>query len=106
MRNDSPFLRGFLVFALLGGAAAPLALATPGYTGPDPCKLAVQGDSPVAKACRDGGQKAAKGVMKKMVAAAGKKGQKFTCDQCHKGDDNTQLTGDAKKLFEKLLALQ
>src|SRR5829696_2133652 len=45
------------------GSARPRA-ATAGYTGPDPCKLAVKGNSPVAQACRDGGVKAAKATMK------------------------------------------
>src|SRR5688572_4066043 len=47
------------------GSAKPRA-TTAGYTGPDPCKLATKGNSPVAQACRDGGAKAAKAVMKEL----------------------------------------
>jgi hypothetical protein len=86
------------------GSAKPRP-ATAGYTGPDPCKLAVKGDSPVAQACRDGGVKAAKATMKELVAKAKANGQKFKCDECHKDpQDNTKLTADARDRFKKLLA--
>jgi len=86
------------------GSAKPRP-ATAGYTGSDPCKLAVKGDSPVAQACRDGGVKAAKATMKDLVAKAKANGEKFKCDECHKDpQDNTKLTADAREKFKKLLA--
>jgi hypothetical protein len=78
---------------------------TAGYTGPDACKLAVKGDSPVAQACRDGGAKAAKAKMKELVKRAKDNGQKFQCDDCHRdAQDITKLTPDAPDRFKKLLA--
>src|SRR6185436_4127435 len=86
------------------GSAKPRA-ATAGYTGPDACKLAVKGSSPVAQACKDGGVKAAKATMKDLVAKAKANGQKFRCDDCHKDpQDNTKLAADAQDKFKKLLA--
>jgi len=86
------------------GSARPRA-ATAGYTGPNPCKLATKGTSPVAQACKDGGEKAAKAVMKDLVARAKANGAKFRCDDCHKDpQDNTKLAADAPEKFKKLLA--
>jgi hypothetical protein len=86
------------------GSAKPRA-TTAGYTGPDPCKLAVKGNSPVAQACKDGGVKAAKAAMKDLVARAKANGTKFRCDDCHKDpQDNTKLAADAPEKFKKLLA--
>ena len=43
--------------------------------------------------------------MKKMVADAKAKGQKFTCEGCHKDLDNYELTKNSKDDFKKLEAL-
>jgi hypothetical protein len=86
------------------GSAKPRP-TTAGYTGPDPCKLAVKGSSPVALACKDGGVKAAKAEMKDLVKRAKDNGVKFRCDDCHKDpQDNTKLAADAHDKFKKLLA--
>ncbi len=57
-----------------------------------PCKIATKGDSPTAKACTPGGRAAATKLMKDMVKQAKAKGEKFTCDGCHKDLDNYELT--------------
>jgi hypothetical protein len=86
-------------------SSAKAKAVTAGYTGPDACKLAVKGNSPVAQACRDGGAKAAKATMKDLVAKAKANGQKFRCDECHKDpQDITKLAADAPEKFKKLLA--
>jgi hypothetical protein len=69
------------------------------------CTIATSGDSPTAKACAKGGRKEAKAVMKRMVADAKAKGQKFTCEGCHKDLDNYELTKNGKDDFAKLEAL-
>jgi hypothetical protein len=85
-------------------AAAAAAPAAPSYTGPDPCKLA-RGDSPVARACNQGGIRAAKTAMKDLVKAAKSKGLRLECDECHKSDEDfSQLTDSAKDKFKQLLA--
>ena len=43
--------------------------------------------------------------MKQMVKAAKDKGQKFTCDGCHKDLDNYELTKNGAEDFKKLEAV-
>jgi hypothetical protein len=77
-----------------------------GYSGPDPCQLATKGDSPVAKACREGGIKSAKATMKELVKGARAAGSRYQCDDCHINDaDYAQLGKGAEDKFAKLLAL-
>jgi hypothetical protein len=65
-----------------------------------------KGDNAVGAACKKGGRKEAKKVMKAMVATAKKAGKKWECDSCHKNEENWALTGDGEKLFKEMLALQ
>jgi hypothetical protein len=69
------------------------------------CTIATSGDSPTAKACAKGGRPEAKKVMKKMVADAKAKGQKYTCEGCHKDLDTYELTSNGKDDFKKLEAV-
>ena len=69
------------------------------------CTIATKGDSPTAKACAKGGRAEAKKVMKEMVKVAKGKGQKFTCDGCHKDLDNYELTKNGTEDFKKLEAV-
>ena len=70
------------------------------------CTIAKKGDNAVAKACKEGGIKEAKKVMKKMVKVAKDSGKKWDCDSCHKNEEDWKLTGDGEKLFKEMLALQ
>jgi hypothetical protein len=70
-----------------------------------PCKIATKGDSPTAKACAAGGRSAATKLMKDMVKQAKAKGEKFTCDGCHKDLDNYELTKNANDDYKKLEAV-
>lgn len=84
---------------------APAPERAAAYTGPEPCKLALKGSSPVAQACREGGAKQAKVVMKDLVKRAKDAGAKFRCDDCHKDpQDFTKLAADAPDKFKRLLA--
>jgi len=95
-------LASFLGVALLGG----VLLNGRAFAGDDgKCTIATSGDSPTAKACTKGGRKEAKKMMKKMVAEAKAKGQKYTCEGCHKDLDNYELTKNSKDDFKKLTAL-
>jgi hypothetical protein len=85
---------GFVTFA--GGSMTAVA---------QDCTLSKSGNA-VADACKKGGIKEAKKVMKAMVANAKKAGKKWECDTCHKNEENWQLTGDGEKLFKEMLALQ
>jgi hypothetical protein len=85
------------------GTAALCGLASAGDSAK--CNLATSGDSQTARACAKGGRAEAKKTMKKMVADAKAKGQKFTCEQCHKDLDNYELTKNGKDDFKKLETL-
>ena len=85
---------------VLGLSAAGVAHADKG-----PCKIATKGDSPTAKACTSGGRDAATKLMKDMVKQAKAKGEKFTCDGCHKDLDNYELTKNAQDDYKKLEAV-
>lgn len=96
-------LRGTLLTGILG---ALLLVGGNGFAeGDAKCTIATKGDSPVVKACQEGGLKAAKKVMKDMVKAAKTNGTKFECDDCHKdADGKYELTIDGKEKFQKLIA--
>ena len=74
----------------------------------DPCKLAVKGDSPVAKACSQGGFDAAKKLMEKMRAKVNSgRATRISCNDCHDhGDDSRYdtLTKDGRERFKGFLA--
>jgi hypothetical protein len=88
---------GFIGTAVISGFAAAGDAAK--------CTIATSGDSDTAKACAKGGRPEAKKMMKKMVADAKAKGQKYTCEGCHKDLDNYELTKNGKDDFKKLEAL-
>src|SRR5262245_40960814 len=67
------------------------------------CKVAKDEKTEVGKACKEGGIKRAKAVMKAMVKTAKKNGQKFECDTCHKDEEQWELTAEGKDKFKELL---
>jgi len=72
-----------------------------------PCTIAVKGDSPVLRACKEGGIDRAKATMKRMLGQArGKqKGRHFACDDCHQDEESWKLSDDARARFKELLAI-
>jgi hypothetical protein len=93
---------------LLGAFVTTSAAAVKGFAAEDnKCTIATKGDSPVAKACAEGGVKAAKSKMKELVRTAKDNGAKFDCDNCHKDPDKGfELNSEARDKFKKLLAAQ
>jgi hypothetical protein len=82
------------------------AKALPPYLGPDPCHMALTGDSPVAKACSEGGERRAMDLMQLFVKRAQAEGFKFKCATCHVDeDDRSRLAPNADADFRKLLFL-
>jgi hypothetical protein len=78
----------------------------PVYRGPDPCKMALLGESPVAKACSEGGERQAIELMQSFVKRARAEGIVFQCIDCHiDEDDRTKLAPQADAEFRKLLFL-
>lgn len=96
-------LRTVCVITLFGMAG--FAAVQPAFAGDGPCKLATKGDSPVAKACQEGGVSKARGLMKKMVTQANKSGMNVKCETCHDHFDARYdlLTKDGRAQFDKML---
>jgi hypothetical protein len=68
------------------------------------CRRAIRGDSPVARACRQGGVRSAKAAMKELVKQGQIAGMRLACDDCHlDGVDFAQLSPDAPERFRTLL---
>jgi hypothetical protein len=82
------------------------AKVLPPYNGPDPCKMALTGESPVAKACSAGGERQALDLMQLFVKRARAEGFNFVCGDCHVDeDDRSKLAPTADAEFRKLLFL-
>jgi len=80
--------------------------ALPPYLGAHPCKMALTGTSPVAKACSDGGIRKAVDLMQLFVKRAKKEGFVFICADCHPDEDDfSKLAADADSRFRELLFL-
>ncbi len=94
------FMGAFAISALVVTAASTHAADDGG-----PCKIATKGDNGVVKACKEGGIKKAKGVMKAMTKIAKQKGMKTDCDSCHKNETDWALTENGEKDFQKMLEL-
>ena len=90
----------FFIAALLFGLTVSVARADDGK-----CTIATKGETPTAKACAKGGRSEAKKLMKEMVKVAKGKGEKYTCDGCHKDLDNYALTDHANDDYKKLEAV-
>jgi len=72
---------------------------------PGSCRLARRYEGPVARACRDGGLKKAKAVMKALLKTAKERGVRFECGGCHTDPaaENWALTSGATERFKWLL---
>src|SRR5262245_13533895 len=82
------------------------ARVLPPYKGPEPCKMALAGQSPVAKACSEGGQRRAVELMTLFVKRARAEGIVFECTDCHASEEDlSQLKPHAELEFRKLLFL-
>jgi hypothetical protein len=89
---------------LIGAIGSTVATAASGLAADKPCAIATKGDSPVAKACVQGGLIEAKRTMRDLVKTGKKANVKFECDDCHKNDVGYDLTPQARDNFKKLLA--
>jgi hypothetical protein len=68
--------------------------------------MALRGESPVAKACSQGGLKKANDLMNLFVKRAAAEGIKFLCLDCHPDEDDfSKLAPSADLEFRKLLFL-
>lgn len=82
------------------------ARVLPPYVGPDPCQMALAGESPVAQACSARGKRGAMELMQTFVKRAKAIGFDFQCVDCHADeDDYMHLKPEADTQFRKLLFL-
>ena len=82
------------------------ARVLPPYLGPDPCQMALLGESPVAQACSAGGKRGAIELMQTFVRRANAEGFEYQCVDCHADeDDYMHLKPQADTEFRKLLFL-
>jgi RNA polymerase sigma-70 factor (ECF subfamily) len=96
-----PLARAPLRFVF--GSEPPPEPVTSSKSGP--CRIVIRGRGPVADACASGGRAAATQLMKSLVKQAKARGEKLTCDGCHRDLDDFVLTPNAREDFDKLLAL-
>jgi hypothetical protein len=93
-----------LCFTLCLGVATGWLLQVGVGNAAQPCRIA-KGDSPVAKACAEGGVVRAKQSMRALVKQARDRGTSFMCEDCHQDVERYELLQpEAKAKFAKLLA--
>src|SRR5687768_3147266 len=89
---------------VLAGTFA-IALAAPVFAADNDCTIAKDPSTQAGKACKEGGIKEAKKLMKDLTKQAKKKGMKVDCDTCHKDETKWTLTDDGKKRFDEMTKL-
>ena len=67
-----------------------------------PCRIATTGRGPIVEACKTGGVAEAKKLMKELVKKAKFRGNKLTCDGCHRNVDDWTLLDGARDRLDKL----
>jgi hypothetical protein len=91
-RNYSTFV---LVASLLGSAALGVLVPSVAHAGDDACTTTKFHFPAVEKACKDGGRKAAKDVMKAAVHKAKDAGKDMKCTSCHEDTKAFKLKDNA-----------
>jgi hypothetical protein len=94
-----------LSLSFAAAAAMALTFSAPAFAGDDDCTIAKDASTEVGAACKKGGIKRAKKVMKTMTRKAKKQGMRVDCDSCHKNETDWELTDDAEKQFKEMVAL-
>jgi hypothetical protein len=81
--------------ALLGAAAIGVLAPSVAHAGGDACTATTFKYPAVAKACKDGGRKAAKDLMKTVVKKAKGDGKDWKCTSCHEDTKAFKLKDNA-----------
>ncbi len=84
--------KGHRAHASESGEVAP---SNSGYAGDDPCQTKNFHFSAVSSACKSGGRKAAKNLMRGVVKKAKDAGQSVQCNSCHEDMKAFSLKGNA-----------
>lgn len=80
-----------------------LTTVAAGTSRANDCKISKDEKTEVGKACKEGGVKRAKAVMKAMTKEAKKQGMKIDCDSCHKNEEDWELTPDGAEKYKEML---
>lgn len=92
-----------LVLATALGAAGALGAFTPSvaHAGDDACTTKKFHFKKVEEACKEGGRKAAKKLMKSVVKKARGEGTKLKCKSCHESTKTFELKDNAVEDLKK-----
>lgn len=98
---------GLLTAFLVGAAVAGMSFGAIADEKPEdaakPCVSKKFATAQVEKACKDGGQAAAKKMMKDLVKKAKANGEEIKCKSCHVNLKDYKLTDDGLEKLKKLL---
>jgi hypothetical protein len=83
--------------------AEPQPTAAEAYDGPDPCQGKSHPIAAIGGACKKGGRKAVKDIMKGVVKKAKAAGQNTQCMSCHTDTSSFQLLPNAVSDLKKWL---
>jgi hypothetical protein len=97
-------VRTFIGALSFGLVVAASAIGTSRADDKNKCTIS-KGENDVVKACKAGGIKRAKTVMKSMTKLAKDAGKKWECDSCHKNEEDWALTDDGDTLFKEMLEI-
>jgi hypothetical protein len=84
-----------LAVAMMAGAALGVLAPSIAHAGDDACTTKKFHYPAVEKACKDGGRKAAKDVMKSAVKKAKAAGKDMKCTSCHEDTKDFKLKDNA-----------
>jgi hypothetical protein len=98
-----PMSTMLLLSAVLGGAAFGAMSPSVAHAGDDACTTKKFNYPAVEKACKEGGRKAAKELMKGAVKKAKAGGADIKCTSCHEDTKDFKLKDNAVKDLKPLL---
>ena len=96
--------KAVLGLAMAFGAGAAMVTSTQAQAEGKACHTTKFNVPDVEKACKEGGQEAAKKFMKQVQKDAKKNGKDSDCKDCHKDQKAFELKDNAAKDFKELLA--
>ncbi|MEM6992809.1 MAG: hypothetical protein AAF721_20000 [Myxococcota bacterium] len=94
-------VRVWMASGAIAAGALGMTVGSSARADDDPCQAKSFSVSAVEKACKSGGRKAAKTVMKAAVKKAKAAGESMTCKTCHDNLKTFSLTGNAVADLEK-----
>jgi hypothetical protein len=103
MTRKTRILSSALAFTAIALGGMFVGVSSAQADGDKPCAAKKFQVSQVEKACKDGGQTAAKALMKKVVKAQKAAGNDINCKSCHTSLKTFELKDNAVKDLKKYL---